>query len=95
MNMKKLILIGCSMLLAMSSLQAAEHSSQTGEVAMTKKAIHPHLTGKTMNQITNMLGEPQQKLAAVGQPPITRWQYADQTVYFEQDKVIHSVMHQH
>jgi hypothetical protein len=29
----------------------------------------------------------------VGQPPITRWDYASYSVYFEYDRVIDSVRH--
>ena len=30
---------------------------------------------------------------AVGQPPITRWDYREFSVYFERDRVINSVRH--
>ena len=30
--------------------------------------------------------------AAVGEPPITRWEYRNMIVYFEYDRVIHAVM---
>jgi len=36
-------------------------------------------------------GPPRQKLPPVGDPPITRWEYPEYTVYFEYDKVITSV----
>ena len=36
-------------------------------------------------------GAPQSTRAAVGDPPISRWEYADFVVFFEYDKVIHSV----
>jgi len=32
------------------------------------------------------------KKAAVGDPPISRWEYADFTVYFEYDRVVHAVL---
>jgi|HigsolmetaGSP11D_1036233.scaffolds.fasta_scaffold00152_7 hypothetical protein len=47
--------------------------------------------GMTMKQVAARYGEPAQKLPAVGNPPITRWVYDDYTVYFEHDKVLHSV----
>lgn len=50
-------------------------------------------TGQSMQQIEQHFGQPIEKLAAIGEPPITRWRYANFTVYFEDDKVIHSVIH--
>jgi len=49
--------------------------------------------GMTMTQVSQTLGEPDTKQAPVGTPPITRWTYSTQTVYFEQNRVIHSVVH--
>ena len=36
-------------------------------------------------------GTPRQPHAAVGEPPITRWDYPGFSVYFEHDLVIHAV----
>ena len=48
--------------------------------------------GMTMDKVQSRFGTPSEKLAAVGQPPITRWEYPDYVVYFEYDHVIHSVV---
>ena len=48
--------------------------------------------GMTMKRVTEGWGEPRRRVAAVGQPPITRWQYEGFTVYFEHDRVIHTVV---
>ena len=48
-------------------------------------------SGMTMANVEKAYGEPTQKHAAVGQPPITRWDYAGFSVYFEHDRVIHAV----
>ena len=47
--------------------------------------------GMTMEQVERNLGAPVSKLPAVGQPPITRWIYAEHTVYFEHNLVLTSV----
>ncbi len=47
--------------------------------------------GKTMEQVKQRHGQPQQVRGPVGEPPITRWVYPQFTVYFEQDRVIHAV----
>ena len=50
------------------------------------------LRGSTMNKVEAKFGAPAQREAAVGRPPITRWDYANFIVYFEGDHVIHSVV---
>lgn len=47
--------------------------------------------GMTMKMVEKWFGKPVQKLPPVGDPPITRWEYPEYTVYFEYDKVITSV----
>lgn len=47
--------------------------------------------GMTMDKVTAGWGTPIATLEAVGQPPITRWEYPAFTVYFEYQHVIHAV----
>ncbi len=49
-------------------------------------------SGMTMTSVESTYGEPAQKHAAVGEPPITRWDYPGFSVYFENDRVIHAVV---
>ena len=44
-----------------------------------------------MSTVEANFGEPRARHAAVGQPPITRWDYDGFTVYFEHNHVIHAV----
>lgn len=48
--------------------------------------------GMNMQQVESRFGAPQEKLPAVGKPPIARWVYPDYIVYFEHQYVIHSVL---
>ena len=48
--------------------------------------------GMTQASVESKYGSPVSTRAAVGEPPITRWEYQDFIVYFEYDKVIHAVM---
>ncbi len=48
--------------------------------------------GATMSQVTSQYGEPVTKHAAVGKPPITRWDYPAFSVYFEYSHVIDAVL---
>jgi hypothetical protein len=47
--------------------------------------------GLTMAKVEAKFGAPAQRTAAVGAPPITRWEYPGFVVYFEHEYVIHSV----
>ena len=48
--------------------------------------------GMNMQQVVQKFGEPVSKSAAVGEPPITRWDYSDYSVYFEHNLVLTSVV---
>lgn len=47
--------------------------------------------GMTQASVQSKYGSPVTVRAAVGEPPITRWEYKDFVVFFEHDRVIHSV----
>ena len=48
--------------------------------------------GMDMANVRNTFGAPLEEHAAVGDPPITRWDYDGYSVFFEYDKVLHSVV---
>ena len=48
--------------------------------------------GMTQTRVEAKYGSPATKLAAVGDPPISRWEYPNMIVYFEYDRVIHAVI---
>jgi hypothetical protein len=52
------------------------------------------LSGQTMGKVLQQFGEPVQRHAPVGKPSITRWDYADWSVYFEAGRVVHSLQRQ-
>ena len=47
--------------------------------------------GMTQGNVEAKFGQPAARQAAVGDPPISRWEYADFVVFFEYDRVIHAV----
>jgi hypothetical protein len=47
--------------------------------------------GMSMDRVLQRHGEPAERMAPVGDPPITRWVYPDYTVYFERELVLTSV----
>lgn len=48
--------------------------------------------GMTQASVESRYGSPVAVKAAVGDPPITRWEYTNFVVYFEYDRVIHAVL---
>jgi hypothetical protein len=48
--------------------------------------------GLSKAEVEARFGEPSQRHAAVGEPPITRWDYGEYSVYFEYDLVLYSVL---
>jgi hypothetical protein len=48
--------------------------------------------GMKMNAVESRYGAPATRYPAVGQPPITRWDYPGFVVYFENDLVLHAVL---
>ena len=45
----------------------------------------------TMEQVRDQFGAPMQIVGPVGDPPITVWHYPNFNIYFEYDKVLHTV----
>lgn len=48
--------------------------------------------GMSMQKVESAYGTPSKRLQAVGQPPISRWEYPGFVVYFENDLVLHTVV---
>lgn len=49
--------------------------------------------GMSMNQVQREYGDPSTTHPWVGQPPITRWDYPEFSVFFEHQYVLTSVVH--
>ena len=64
--------------------------SRAGNAAGIETAGKP-TRGMTREQVRSTYGSPDNEVPAVGEPPISRWNYAGFVVFFEYDRVIHSV----
>ncbi len=51
------------------------------------------VNGQDKATVEARFGTPAQKQSAVGDPPISSWQYDTYSVYFEHDLVLFSVLH--
>jgi hypothetical protein len=61
-------------------------------IAVRDAGVAAPARGMTMSQVASKFGDPLTKVAAVGSPPISRWEYSGFVVYFERDHVIHAVV---
>jgi hypothetical protein len=63
---------------------------QSVEQARATSSERP-ASGLTKTEVEARFGAPTRMVAAIGDPPISRWEYPTFTVYFEFERVIHSV----
>ena len=70
---------------------AAETLVVDGQVAVRPVSTELPRRGSSMAQVQERFGAPKSRHAAVGQPPITRWDYEGFSVYFEHQHVVHAV----
>lgn len=74
------------------SLEGAA-AMRVGAASDSSSVMTPR-NGITKADVEQKFGMPEERAPAIGQPPISRWVYKDYTVYFEFDRVIHSVVHE-
>ena len=94
--MKRLpTMIACCLLSASPFLASADIVvvERDGErvIRVRKDATVPS-RGMSMEAVESAFGEPNRRVSGVGDPPISRWEYNEFTVYFEHDRVLHSVI---
>ena len=89
--MKTRILIAMLCGLAASGAAVAETLVVDDQLQLRDSTVDRPKRGSTMADVEKHFGTPVEKHATVGQPPITRWDYAGFAVFFEHDRVIHAV----
>ncbi len=70
----------------------AETIAVDNGIAVKPSDVATPTRGMTMDQVAAKFGAPKAKEPAVGNPPISRWEYPGFIVYFEHTHVIHSVV---
>ena len=79
--------------LACASLAATMASADELRMASPPQPSVEHPTrGMSMEKVEAKFGAPVNRIPAVGDPPITRWEYPGFIVYFEHNLVLHSVI---
>jgi hypothetical protein len=62
------------------------------QVMVRDSSVARPTRGSTMTTVESKFGAPSERHPTVGKPPITRWDYAGFSVFFEGDRVIHAVV---
>jgi hypothetical protein len=84
--------LGLALLLgSLAGAAQAETLIVNDQVTVRESAVATPGRGLTMAQVEKKFGAPAERHAAVGKPPITRWDYPGFSVFFEHQWVIHSV----
>jgi len=78
--------------LGFTGLGCAEVIATDTGIAVKQSDVATPTRGMSMDQVAARFGAPVTKIPAVGQPPISRWEYPGFVVYFEREHVIHSVI---
>lgn len=63
-----------------------------GQQAPEKRGLEVPRRGTTKAQVERRFGAPLAQRPAVGNPPISSWDYENYRVYFERDLVLHTVL---
>lgn len=88
-----LVAVTGGLLLAASAVVSAETVQvPIGQQAQGKWTMERPITGMAQSQVEARFGKPLDWRDAVGEPPISSWIYQDFVVYFEYDRVLHTVL---
>jgi hypothetical protein len=88
--MLRKLLPGLSLIAAMTVANADTLLLDGVQIAEATRTERP-ARGVSKAQVEQRYGQPTRMVAAIGEPPISRWEYPGFVVYFEFDHVIHAV----
>jgi hypothetical protein len=86
------LLVAAALTVSLVPLARADMVAVDNGIAVKQSDVATPRRGMTMDQVASKFGAPVTKVAAVGKPPISRWEYPGFVVYFERDYVIDSVI---
>ena len=88
MAKRRILILGA----LLAGLSVAHANSLNMDGMQVQSGVDRPTRGMTQNSVEAKYGSPVDKIAAVGEPPIARWEYPEFVVYFEYDRVIHAVI---
>jgi|GWRWMinimDraft_2_1066010.scaffolds.fasta_scaffold03134_3 hypothetical protein len=90
-----LLALGSTLLVATgftSSAAAEVIQVPVGQQAAEKRVLEVPRRGTTKTEVERRFGAPLAQGPAVGNPPISSWEYENYRVYFERELVLHTVL---
>ena len=91
MAMLRVVLISALMASGVTEAHADILPLPGGGLAVTKSTLSVP-RGISQQEVLTLLGEPEQRFDPVGSPAISSWAYDRFRVYFEDGKVLHTVI---
>ena len=91
--MRARVLLALLAACAISATAAAETVVIDGQLHVAPTTVPHPQRSQTMRQVEQRFGTPERRYPTVGQPPITRWDYRNFSVFFEYNRVVHAVVH--
>ena len=88
MKLARLLVPALALAAAVASAQNLDMATGDPAAALPERPAR----GSSMSAVEARFGAPATRHAAVGAPPITRWDYPQFSVFFEHDKVLHAVI---
>ena len=88
----KTLLVALALAAGIAAAAQADMISTGDGIAVKESTVATPSRGMTMNQVASKFGAPTTKVPAIGEPPISRWEYPGFVVYFEHERVIHTVV---
>ena len=90
--MRSIAIIFTIMLTMTSTANAEVVKISVSKQSPEMQAMVRPTSGMKRDDVERVFGAPHSIDGPTGEPPITSWFYADYTVYFEYDTVLHSVL---
>lgn len=92
-RLQRLLALGLTLGLGFSAVALADRVQiPVGQQGDSQATSEVPTNGMTQESVESRFGSPQQRRAAVGEPPISSWVYDDYVVYFEHDRVLRTVL---
>ena len=85
------VVAGLAVAIAASTAPAQTRADELNTPAVSSSQANRPARGMSMDKVEATFGAPTHRDPAVGEPPITRWEYPGFVVYFEHQLVIHTV----
>lgn len=90
--MRKTVLAAIGLALAFGLAPTYAQNLQMADAPAAQARPDTPTRGMSKSEVERRFGAPTERVAAVGNPPISSWVYTNFVVYFEYDLALHAVI---